>query len=144
MKPDFNYDSVPYNFSHCFCGQCAWADKCLRHQVALRMPAERHSVTVVNPLNVAPDGKNCRYFKADRMLVYGLGISGMFDNLNYKKALVLKRQIRYHFGRSMYYRILHKERPVTPAEQEQIRRIFVDNGVKTEPVYDQFIEEYDW
>ena len=22
MKPEFNYESVPFDFSHCFCGQC--------------------------------------------------------------------------------------------------------------------------
>ena len=67
MKPEFNYESVPFDFSHCFCGQCKVADKCLRHQVALRIPESRHSVPVINPNNVSPDGENCRYFKADRM-----------------------------------------------------------------------------
>ena len=28
MKPEFNYESVPFDFSHCFCGQCKVADKC--------------------------------------------------------------------------------------------------------------------
>lgn len=27
MKPEFNYESVPFDFSHCFCGQCKVADK---------------------------------------------------------------------------------------------------------------------
>ena len=121
MKPEFNYESVPFDFSHCFCGQCKVADKCLRYQVALRIPESRYSVPVINPNNVSPDGENCRYFKADRMAVYGLGI-----------------------GRSMFYRILHKERHVTPSEQEHIRQIFVNNGIDTEPVYDEYQEEYSW
>ena len=114
MKPEFNYESVPFDFSHCFCGQCKVADKCLRHQVALRIPESRYSVPVINPNNVSPDGENCRYFKADRMAVYGLGISRMFDDLNYRKAIAVRRQVYYYFGRSMFYRILHKERHVTP------------------------------
>ena len=89
MKPEFNYESVPFDFSHCFCGQCKVADKCLRHQVALRIPESRYSVPVINPNNVSPDGENCRYFKADRMAVYGLGISRMFDDLNYRKAIAV-------------------------------------------------------
>lgn len=115
MKPEFNYESVPFDFSHCFCGQCKVADKCLRHQVALRIPESRYSVPVINPNNVSPDGENCRYFKADRMAVYGLGISRMFDDLNYRKAIAVRRQVYYYFGRSMFYRILHKERHVTPS-----------------------------
>lgn len=57
MKPEFNYESVPFDFSHCFCGQCKVADKCLRHQVALRIPESRYSVPVINPNNVSPDGE---------------------------------------------------------------------------------------
>lgn len=53
MKPEFNYESVPFDFSHCFCGQCKVADKCLRHQVALRIPESRYSVPVINPNNVS-------------------------------------------------------------------------------------------
>ena len=90
MKPEFNYESVPFDFSHCFCGQCKVADKCLRYQVALRIPESRYSVPVINPNNVSPDGENCRYFKADRMAVYGLGISRMFDDLNYRKAIAVR------------------------------------------------------
>lgn len=96
MKPEFNYESVPFDFSHCFCGQCKVADKCLRHQVALRIPESRYSVPVINPNNVSPDGENCRYFKADRMAVYGLGISRMFDDLNYRKAIAVRRQVYYY------------------------------------------------
>ena len=144
MKPEFNYESVPYAFSHCFCGQCKMADKCLRHQVALRIPASRHSVPVINPNNVSLDGKNCQYFKADKLSVYGLGISCMFDNLNYRKAIAVRRLVYSYFGRSMFYRILHKERHVTPSEQEYIRQIFVNNGVDAEQVYDEYVEEYDW
>ena len=55
MKPEFNYESVPFDFSHCFCGQCKVADKCLRYQVALRIPESRYSVPVINPNNVSPD-----------------------------------------------------------------------------------------
>ena len=144
MKPEFNYESVPFDFSHCFCGQCKVADKCLLYQVALRIPESRYSVPVINPNNVSPDGENCRYFKADRMAVYGLGISRMFDDLNYRKAIAVRRQVYYYFGRSMFYRILHKERHVTPSEQEHIRQIFVNNGIDTEPVYDEYQEEYSW
>ena len=76
--------------------------------------------------------------------LYGLGISRMFDDLNYRKAIAVRRQVYYYFGRSMFYRILHKERHVTPSEQEHIRQIFVNNGIDTEPVYDEYQEEYSW
>ena len=109
MKPEFNYESVPFDFSHCFCGQCKVADKCLRYQVALRIPESRYSVPV-----------------------------------NYRKAIAVRRQVYYYFGRSMFYRILHKERHVTPSEQEHIRQIFVNNEIDTEPVYDEYQEEYSW
>ena len=30
------------------------------------------------------------------------------------------------------------------SEQEHIRQIFVNNGIDTEPVYDEYQEEYSW
>lgn len=72
------------------------------------------------------------------------GSAVCLTNLNYRKAIAVRRQVYYYFGRSMFYRILHKERHVTPSEQEHIRQIFVNNGIDTEPVYDEYQEEYSW
>ncbi|MFQ6927020.1 MAG: DUF6078 family protein [Parabacteroides merdae] len=65
-----------------------------------------------------------------------MGISRMFGDLGVSKAVAVREDmVYYYFGRSMFYRILHKERHVTPLEQEHIRRtIFVNNGIDTEPV----------
>ena len=31
-----------------------------------------------------------------------------------------------------------------PSEQEYIRKLFVSKGIKELPVYDEYIEKYDW
>lgn len=63
MKPNFDYDSVPYGFIHCFHAQCKHASQCLRHQVALRISPERDVISVVSPTFKPPVEASCPYFK---------------------------------------------------------------------------------
>lgn len=38
----------------------------------------------------------------------------------------------------------NQERLATPTQQEHIRQIFLNHGIKEEPVYDTYVEKYDW
>lgn len=49
-----------------------------------------------------------------------------------------------HFKQATYYRCRRKERMLDPSEQEYIRKLFVSKGIKELPVYDEYIEKYDW
>lgn len=53
----------------------------------------------------------------------------------------LQRLIDFY---SMYYRILNKERLLHPVEQEQIAAIFRKHEIKFKPVFDDYIDKYDW
>ena len=37
-----------------------------------------------------------------------------------------------------------KERLLKPKEQEYIRQLFLKRGIKEEPVYDEYVEQYEW
>ena len=54
MKSGFDYNTFPYSFIHCLNEQCLRGKDCLRRQMGLHIPAERGSVTVVNPSGIAP------------------------------------------------------------------------------------------
>lgn len=63
MKTNFDYNSVPDNFTHCLNKQCSHAADCLRHQVALHIPSERDTINIVNPVYAtANGGENCSFF----------------------------------------------------------------------------------
>lgn len=68
MKTNFDYNSVPDNFTHCLNKQCSHAADCLRHQVALHIPSERDTINIVNPVYAAANGgENCSFFKVDQL-----------------------------------------------------------------------------
>lgn len=143
MKSDFDYQTLPVSFGHCLNEHCLHADKCLRHQVALRIPKERGLVTIVNPGHVSPDGKDCTFFIDERPLQYARGMTHLLDRVPLSDAKIIDKQIRAYFGRNNYYRSMSKVRLIKPQEQEYIRQLFRRKGITDEPVFDEYVEYYD-
>lgn len=144
MKADFDYNSVPYGFIHCFNEQCKQAADCLRRQVAFRIPPECSTITIINPSYTIPDGKDCPYFLADRLQPFALGISHLLDNVPHNDAVIIKQQMINYLKRSTYYRCWRRERLISPIEQEYIRKLFLNRGIKTSLAYDEYVEQYEW
>ena len=48
------------------------------------------------------------------------------------------------FSKGTLYRIQKKERLITPDEQKIIRMIFIRQGIHADPLFDQYVEQYDW
>ncbi|WP_455586672.1 DUF6078 family protein [Bacteroides sp.] len=145
MKTNFDYHSVPYNFVHCINKQCLHAADCLRHQVALRIPSECEIVCIINPAYATSAGKDsCKFFKADKLMRFASGITHLLDSVPHSDAIVIKQQMLEYFGRNSYYRFLRKERLVNPSEQKYIRQLFHKRGITNEPVYDEYVERYEW
>lgn len=144
MSPEFDYKLVPAGFIHCLNGKCKQAKNCLRYQVTLRATAERKCFTTMNPAYIVATANDCPCFKADRMQKFALGMTRLLDKMPHADALAIKQQMISVFNRSTYYRCWRKERLISPDEQECIRKLFLDKGVKDQPVYDEYIEQYDW
>lgn len=144
MKPNFDYDSSPYNFAHCLNTDCLRAEACLRRQMALRIPLKRATVTVVNPAHTTPTGENCPNFKADSTLRFARGMTHLLDHVPHNDALLIKEHLLSYFGRTQYYRLWRKERLFSPDQQEYIRQLFRKRGLSEAPVFDEYVEVYDW
>lgn len=144
MKSEYDYQLLPETFAHCLNEQCERADGCLRRQAALRMPAERGIVTIVNPAHITPTGEDCSYFKADCLLRFARGITHLLDQVPHSDAVVIKQQLLSHFGRTHFYRFWRKERLLSPGQQEYIRQLFLKRGISGDPVFDEYVEQYEW
>lgn len=144
MSNDFDYRAVPYGFVHCFNGGCPLADGCLRHLVARHAPASAVFLTTVNPAAYPKQGEACPHFRGARRIRTAWGLTGAFDAIPHKTAVKLKGDIRRLFSKTTYYRILNKERSLSPAEQEAIARIFEEQGITEAVAYDSYEEAYDW
>ncbi len=141
---NFNYRAVPLNYMHCLNPACPRSADCLRHIAAQHIPADVKKIVTVNPTNYPLEPDHCPYFRSTGKIRYAWGISTLFDDVPYKKAMYLKRMIHDLYPRTTYYRILHRERALSPEEQEEIAGLFAQIGLSEPPVFDRYTEEYYW
>lgn len=142
MKNTFDYESVPFDFAHCFNETCLRADQCLRRQMGLLLPLERETVLMVNHHRFLSNGENCTQFRKNESQLFARGISMLFSTLPYSKAIMIRKQLIEHFGKSLFYRFKRKECLVTPEQQQVFLKIFRDNGIVEPPVFDEMVERY--
>ena len=68
MENNFDYESVPYEYAHCFNSQCTRSQKCLHHLVAENSTSQYPTLRVINPNCIPVDTAQCPYFKSTRKL----------------------------------------------------------------------------
>ena len=144
MEPESKYESVPYGFAYCLNEQCKHSTKCLRYLVSKQLTPERTVFSIVNPDCTTLQADSCPFFKADQKDRYALGITQLLEDLPHNKAVAIKRAMNTKFSKGTLYRIQKKERLITPEEQNIIRLIFIRQGINTDPLFDQYVEQYDW
>ena len=144
MNKKMGYSGVPKSFLYCNHDKCPRRGKCLRYQVALDVSQKLPYYMTVNPRRMAGNENNCDFFKLNETARFAIGMSHLLDDIPHATAIVIHKEIYSLMGRSMYYRILNKERLLHPVEQEQIAAIFRECGIKSKPVFDDYIDKYDW
>lgn len=144
MNKDFDYNLLPYKFAHCMNRQCKQADRCLRSRAAQHIPIERKTVTFVNPAQTSPANEDCPYFKADQLEQFALGMTNLLAYIPHNDAIAIKQEMLTYFGRTHFYRLWRKERLFTPEQQEYIRQLFLQRGLQEAPVFDEYVEQYEW
>lgn len=144
MNNKIGYNDVPKSFLYCCHDKCPRRSQCLRYQVALDISQKLPYYTTVNPQYIAGNEKNCDFFKLNQTTHFAAGISHLLDDIPHATAITIHKEIYSLMGRSMYYRILHKERLLHPVEQEQIAAIFQKHGIKSKPIFDDYVDKYDW
>lgn len=68
------------------------------------IPKERWAVKVVNPDRVVPDG-DCSGFMDDSPLKNAYGMEHLLDNVPYRQAKEIRREMREYFGTTHFYRL---------------------------------------
>lgn len=144
METNFDYKSVPYAFVHCFNSQCPKAENCLRHLAAQHCTNIYPTLNIVNPNCISADANECTYFLSTEKIRVAWGTRHLLDNVPYKDVYDIKSRLMGHFGRGKYYRFFRKERYLKPEDQAYIRQVFRQKGIKEEPVFECYSEEYKW
>lgn len=141
MTNNFDYQSVPYGYAHCFNGRCPQSGSCLRHFVAENCTSQYPTLSIINP-NCIPADAPCPYFKEVRTYRMAWGIKHLLDKVPYEAADEMRRQLIAHFGKNTYYRFYRLERPLRPEDQEFVCRLFQRKGIAEAPRFERYSEEY--
>lgn len=144
MENDFDYKLVPSGFIHCFNSQCPQADSCLRHLAAKHSAAGSQFIVIVNPAHFPAEGNKCSNFLPKEKVRIAWGITRLLDDIPYRIARQMRKMMVSHFTKSLYYRYYRKEYGISPDGQRYIRELFRKQGIKEEPVFDSYTEDYCW
>ena len=144
MNEEFDYKQVHFQYIHCFNAGCTKADVCLRYLAGQHVPHTLPYLMCVNPATYPTGKATCTHFRTTEKIRLAWGLKNICDNVSYRTACAIRKQVKTLFTKSTYYRILHEERALTPADQRAIAQVFVRHGVTTSPTYTRYTEEYDW
>ena len=128
----------------CFNDQCPQASKCLRHIAAQYNGADYLYITSVNPTRYPADGNQCECFKTAVKVHVTWGLKRLLDRIPYEDAVSIRSQLVGHYGKTGYYRLYRGERGLMPKDQAYIKQLFRNKGIKEEPAYQRYTEEYIW
>lgn len=132
------------NYLLCFNDHCPRREQCLRWILKDYVPDDLLIVNAINPgyKNIGAD--RCSEFKSSEKRRMAIGMTKFYDEMPRKTEQSIRHALELHFGHTMYYLYRRGDRPITPAMQEEIRKICKKNHWEKEPVYDGFREEYEW
>ena len=141
MKEESDSPSVPYNFSRCFNDQCPQALKCLRYIAAQNETADYLYISIVNPARYPADGNQCECFKTAVKVHVAWGLKRLLDRIPYEDAVSIRIQMVGHYGKTGS---IVENGGLMPKDQAYIKQLFRNKGIKEEPTYQHYTEEYIW
>ena len=89
MEDEFNYQAVPYGYTHCFNACCPKGEKCLHRLVAVHSTNQYPTLSVVNPNCIPEDAKACPFYKSIRKIRVAWGVRALLDDVPLKDAVCI-------------------------------------------------------
>lgn len=112
--------------------------------VAQHGTAEFFYITIVNPMRYPANESPFECFKTAVKAHVAWGLKQLLNRVPYQDAVSIRKELIWHYGKSGYYRFYRRERGLMPKDQTYIKQIFREKGIKEEPTYERYTEEYIW
>ena len=138
-----NHFGRPKGYAVCFRKECPLAQSCLR-QLSADDPSEERFISVVNLSLVRGAAKQCPFYKSSEKVRVAYGIDHIFNDIPFSKHKQVFHSVKNYFGKSTYYRIANKRRPIWPNEQEYVRQVFARNGISEPVEFGEYQDIYNW
>ena len=72
------------------------------------------------------------------------GLKKILNKVPYENAVSIRNQLIGYYGKTGYYRLYSWERGLMPKDKNYIKQIIRIKGIKEEPTYQRYTEEYIW
>ena len=128
----------------CFIHECPLHETCLHWLTGQYYGGDTHIVTCVNPNYPTVNSEQCIMYQKDEIVKYAVGMMHIFDAIPYPIARITKKRLINLFSRKRFYEYRNGVRPIPPYEQQQIARVFQEEGWQGEILYDGWKEDYLW
>ena len=136
----FNFEKRPSGYLNCLSDDCPLAEKCLRRISAEYSKENDEFFRVVNHRLI--DKTNCKHYVENKKVDMAYGMTKSFENVKAKDIVQIRKSLQNYFGYAEYFRRRNASKPITPKEQEFIRKVFADFGY--EIAFDKIVKETLW
>lgn len=134
------FSKTPTNWAVCMQADCPLHEGCLRYQTFEFINARHTQHRCVLPS--ARDGKGCRYHIPFAKVPVAWGMRELLSDIKKSDADEMRACIKALFrSHSTYYRYYNARYPISPAQQQAIRRIFKRFGYDPEAVHFDHVEQ---
>jgi len=143
MEKDlFHLDVDPSYYLVCFNKECPQCGECLRYAAGAEISKKRTMGLTVYP-SALQDGK-CRYYRTSEKVELAWGLNAMHAHIPHHLHATVRRKITAYLGSvGTYYRYHDGTRKLSPAQQEDIKKMLADMGCPVERPFDHYITSYD-
>ena len=132
-------------YTVCYVDECPLRNQCLRWQVGPHVPNTHSTYRCVNPHFEGVATTECSMYRNDQKVRFARGMLHIFTGDMPKRV---EPAVRYGVikktNRTYYFEYRNGSRLIPPALQEDIRKLFCDNGWTEEVKFDGYVEDYDW
>lgn len=141
LSEKFDFSEVPGWYVICFNAGCPLHEGCLRYLAGVNVPESMDTAKCVLP-HKGRDGQ-CRWFDKTTVVTMASGFSRLYDKVLKADYTSMRKAITaYLHGTKQYYQYMRGERPLTPGQQDGIRKIVSSYGYDWEAPFDCFYRAY--
>lgn len=141
LSEKFDFSEVPGWYVLCFNAGCPLHKDCLRYLAGANVPESMDTAKCVLP-HKGRDGQ-CRWFDMTAVVTMASGFSHLYDKVLKADYTSMRKTITaYLHGTKQYYQYMRGERPLTPEQQDGIRKIVSSYGYDWEVPFDRFYRAY--
>ena len=139
------FEDIPFQYGFCQHAACPPADTCLRHLALSALPEGQSFVPTLHPRHFPAEGESCcTHYRSNAKVRYARGFRKVLRTFPVNVLETFRDQLTTTFKYNRYYQLRRGDLPISPKEQELIRKVAREKGFKETFTFDAYEEGYPW